>query len=541
MMLTPLGSITACAGGVNDRDPLVAVTSSGRYRGEAVGKVVKFLGVPYAQPPVGALRFQSPRPIRSGTSTELKDATKFGAASLQTLSPSVQWIYTTPENPGEDCLYVNVWTPVDARNAPVMVILHGGAWRTGSPSMPLFDGRLLAEKGIVIVTVGFRLGALGSIAHPDLRDPTTNSQSNWQLQDQMAAVKWVHENAAAFGGDNANVTLVGQSAGGTSAALISQNPLTSNYLSKAILLSPASNAPGRGFDLKDAAAYAELLAARLNTTVRGLRDVPAAALHSAELALNAVPLPSTFTTGRSFKVLPITDGQFCLGDWSRSAWPANKPAMITNTATEGTFFVDLISPIGQVLTGTLPSTDAALQTVVTGLVRGNASVAGQIIQVYRQQAAADGRPTDPGSIWVEIFGDSSLRHVAVRYADKLAREGKPVIYATHAHTLKAPARGVPHCAELPFIFGTYSLDYYKDKVGAGAAEARLSHSIQSSLVSFAKDARATTIDGSTPWPTYSTATKSSVRWGEGDSGDVVIDSIPKLGQLGVWDPVLGTP
>ncbi len=514
----------------------VASTSSGRFRGRVDAGVRSWLGIPYAKPPVGALRFRSPKPVEPAAG--IVDADRFGAASLQTLPPYVTWIYPVLENQGEDCLSLNVWAPADAKNAPVVVLLHGGAWRTGSPSMPLMNGQSLAARGVVVVTVGFRLGALGGLSHPAFLDADTGSVCNWQMQDQMAALQWVHDNAAAFGGDPANICLAGQSAGGTSAALIAQNPATRRLLRKVVLLSPASNAAPNAFTLADAAAYTELLAAKLNTTPAGLREVPAATLHAAELALNALPLPAGVATGRSSKMLPIVDGQFCLSDWTRTPWPAELPVIVTTTLDEGVFFVDLVDPSGKTLTAPLPQDDTQLLAAVTGLTR-SATASGDVVAAYRQAVITEGRASGAGALWVEIYGDYAIRNHAVRYAGRLAGEGRQVRFATYAHAIQAPAHGVPHCAELPLLFGTYGLDYYKDKVGAGAAEASLSAALQSALVSFARDASATRLAGDTPWPLYAPGAGTAVRIGEGTRADLVAGTVPKTAQLAVWDAVLG--
>jgi len=514
----------------------VADTTSGRFKGQVDGDVASYLGIPYAQPPVGALRFQSPKPFKPVT--DVVSADRFGAASLQTLPPYVTWIYPVPAQQSEDCLTVNVWAPANASKAPVIVWLHGGAWRTGATSMPLMNGRALAALGVLVVTVNFRLGALGGLSHPDLVDGDNGSTANWQLQDQMAALQWVHQNAAAFGGDPGNICLAGQSAGGTSVAVMVQNPASRKFIRKAVLLSPGSNAAPGGFSLKDAAAYTELLAARLGTTPRGLRDVPAAALHAAEIALNALPLPAGIATGRSSKFMPIQDGRFCLADWTRTSWPADLPVIITTTSSEGFFFVDLVDPSGKALTAPLPQSDAQLLAAVTGLTRSD-TASSQIIAAYRQAAAEASSASTAGDLWVEIYGDFAIRNHSVRYAGKLAGEGIDVRFGTYAHTLKAPGRGVPHCADLPLLFGTYGLDYYKDKVGAGAAEARLSAAMMAGLVSFAGDSQATAFGANAAWPRFAPQSATSARMGEGDRGDVVMGTIPKTAQLAVWDTVLG--
>src|SRR5580700_8985035 len=144
---------------------LVVSTSSGRFRGHVEGGITSYLGIPYAQHPVGALRFRAPQPFRA--THGVVDAHHFGAASLQTIPPLVAWIYPPQDQQSEDCLTLNVWTPQNGKLQPVIVWLHGGAFRTGATRMPLMNGRAFAELGVVMVTVNYRLGALGLLAHPD--------------------------------------------------------------------------------------------------------------------------------------------------------------------------------------------------------------------------------------------------------------------------------------------------------------------------------------------------------------------------------------
>ena len=526
--------LTGC--GSDSDDDRVADTTSGSFRGSSQAGVLSFKGIPYAQAPVGALRFKSPKAVRPVAG--ITDATQFGPSSLQTLPPYVQWIYTQPQAMSEDCLTLNVWTPDKGGKLPVLVFLHGGAWRTGSSALPLVDGQALASMGCVVVTVTFRLGGLATLSHPAFTDPDTGMQANWQLQDQMSALQWVGANIAQFGGDPANICLAGQSAGGTSAAILAQHPTTRSLVRQAVLLSPARSASPSAFTLTDAAAYTELLAARLGTTVAGLASLPAATVQQGESELNQLPLPTTFTSGRGAKAGPIIDGKSYLTDWTRNDWPASTPVLIMNTLTEGTFFVDLFNVLTNTrATAELPTTRAAVLTAITGLA-GSPANAERVMAAYETAAAAEGRSTLPGDLYVEIYGDGLLRYDGYRYANQLAAAGRNVRYGTYAHAIKAPARGVPHCAELPMIFGTYGQDFYRTKVGAGAAGATLSQRMMASLVSFARDGNPVFASGST-WPAYQPAQARSVQIGVGDTADVVTAEVPKVAQLQVWTGILG--
>jgi para-nitrobenzyl esterase len=522
---------------------LVVSTSSGRFRGRGEGSVTAYLGIPYAEPPLGTLRFRTPQPVRP--TSGVVDTTSFGAASIQTIPPLVTWIYPPQDHQSEDCLTLNVWTPERSGALPVIVWLHGGAFRTGATRMPLMDGRVLAERGVVAVTVNYRLGALGLLAHPDFADPDDGSWANWQLRDMGAALSWVRQNIAAFGGDPGRVCLLGQSGGAMSAAILAQHPAYRPLFQKAMLLSPPDVSPPVSMTPGDAAAYTELLASSLSTTPRGLRDVAAQTLHEAELALNLQPLPARFTSGQGFKLAPLVDGTTYLSDWTRTPWPADLPVIITYTLDEGAFWLDLYDQTTRTrLTPPLPATEAALTAAVLPHVGGApdaaeaADRAAAVIDVYTEAARAEGRSTAPGDLWIDIFGDRLLRNYGTRYATTLAAAGAEVRYATYMHRVKAPGRGVPHCADLPMLFGTYGHDYYRDKVGAGPAEARLSRDMISALVSFARDP-APTLPLRQAWPLYQPGTATSVRWSEGDSGNTTIGPVPKLAQLGVWDAILG--
>jgi para-nitrobenzyl esterase len=516
---------------------LVVSTSSGRFRGHVEGGVASYLGIPYAEPPVGALRFRAPQPFRP--TSDVVDAGRFGAASIQTIPPLVTWIYPPQDQQSEDCLTLNVWAPQHGTRLPVIVWLHGGAFRTGATRMPLMNGHAFAERGVVMVTVNYRLGALGLLAHPDFADPDTGSWANWQLQDMGAALDFVRQNIAAFGGDPAQICVMGQSGGAMSIAIFAQHPAYRSSFQKAVLLSPPVVPPPVSMTPGDAAAYSELLASSLATTPHGLRDVPAKTLHAAELALNLQPLPARFTSGRGFKLAPLVDGISYLSDWTRTAWPTDIPVIITYTLDEGAFFVDLRDQTtNAMLTSPLPDTPAALTAALLPQVGGSPDAAVAVIDVYTRMALAEGRGAAPGDLWVDIFGDRLLRNYGTRYAATLAQTGAQVRYATYMHPVRAPGRGVPHCADLPMVFGTFGLDYYRDKVGAGPEEVRLSRDMISALVSFARDPSPMVAAGQA-WPLYQPDTATTVRWGEGDTATMTIGPIPKLAQLAVWDRVLG--
>lgn len=228
-----------------------------------------------------------------------------------------------------------------------------------------------------------------------------------------------------------------------------------------------------------------------------------------------------------------------VGDWTRHDWPTDLPVVIGYTLDEGAFWWDIHDPVtNTMLTPAPPTTLPAVTAALTSQLGGRADAASAVINAYMTAATAEGRSTDPTSLWIDIFGDQLLRNFGTRYAARLAAAGVPVRYSTYMHAVRAPGHGVPHCADVPMLFGTYGLDYYRDKVGAGPEEARLANQFAGAIVSFARDAQPMLASGEA-WPVYQPGSNTSVRWGEIGTGSQVLGAVPKLDQLAVWDAVLG--
>ena len=210
----------------------------------ADGFVTAFKGAPYAKPPVGPLRWRAPEPMDRWTG--VRAAETFGPRSIQPDRNEFSISYFGPEKQSEDCLYLNIWTGAkeDDERRPVMVWFHGGAFRVGSGALPIFDGANLARAGVVVVTVNYRLGPLGFMSHPALSRETPNGTSgNYGLLDQIAALTWVRNNIAGFGGDPDRVTIFGQSVGSSSVACLMASPLAQGLFHRAIGQSGGSFAP----------------------------------------------------------------------------------------------------------------------------------------------------------------------------------------------------------------------------------------------------------------------------------------------------------
>jgi para-nitrobenzyl esterase len=195
--------------------------------------VAAYKGIPYARPPVGELRWRPP--VAAAAWQGVRDAGEFGPSCMQPPRSPSSLYFSSMAEPSEDCLTLNVWSPAGARKLPVMVWIHGGSLVTGSSSEPLYDGTQLARQGIVVVSINYRLGVFGYLAHPALSAESPQRVSgNYGLLDQIEALRWVRDNIAAFGGDPEQVTIAGESAGGLSVIALLASPLARGLFSKAI-------------------------------------------------------------------------------------------------------------------------------------------------------------------------------------------------------------------------------------------------------------------------------------------------------------------
>ncbi|MBN8871652.1 MAG: carboxylesterase family protein [Rhodospirillales bacterium] len=494
-----------------------------------VDKVFAFLGLPYAAPPVGALRYASPRPPEPWTTP--RDATQPGAASIQTLGGAAAWLYEGATPQAEDCLFLNVWTPDPQGQRPVMVWLHGGAWRTGRGNAVGTIGTTLAARGdVVVVTLNYRLGALGWLAHPDLADPTTGAYANWGLQDQIAALQWVQANIAAFGGDPKRVTLFGQSAGGSSTASIAQDPRHAGLLARAIIESGSLHGAPAFPEPATAASYAEALAKRLDTSVAGLRQVPAETLHQTELALARDP---TVVKGIGRPpVLPVKDG-IVLKTWPRDGTLAPVPLLIGTTRTEATFWYDLIGPDGARVPGlNPPANPEALLRAVADLMAvyrpESRTRPAEVIDAYTDAAMAGAQSLDPLSLWIAIDTDVVFTLRAREAAARHAASGQLTYLYTFDRPLAPPAHGVPHTAEIPFVFGTYGDPFFAAKCGAGPESATLSEFMLTAWARFAHDGAL-----GAPWRAVADVTPPANVLG-GPDGLVAPDTSPTSIARAIW-------
>ncbi|MDR2809936.1 MAG: carboxylesterase family protein [Tannerellaceae bacterium] len=249
------------------------------------GAVKIFMGIPFAAPPVGDLRWKAPQPVPAWDGVR-QCVTPPPSAMQGKPTPFFCWSeeFLIPEEPiSEDCLYLNVWTPAQTEEdkLPVIVWIHGGGFTGGSGTVPLYNGEGMARKGVVFVTTNYRLGIFGFLAHPELSAEAENGVSgNYGILDQIAALQWVRENIAAFGGDPDRVTIAGQSAGAMSVNMLVISPLAKGLFSGAIAQSGGMFGKNftQGSDLKTVEAAGKQLADQINANISDMRKLPADSL-----------------------------------------------------------------------------------------------------------------------------------------------------------------------------------------------------------------------------------------------------------------------
>jgi para-nitrobenzyl esterase len=452
----------------------VVETRSGRLEGAPHAGVLAFRGIPYARPPVGALRFCAPE--REEPWPGVRAAREFAPSAPQSpLALPLPGLDIGPMD--EDCLALNVYTPAaDAARRPVLVWIHGGGFVIGSGSQPLYDGAYLARRGdAVVVTVNYRLGPLGFLYLAELCPELEGAVGNAGLRDQIAALAWVRENIAAFGGDPANVTIFGESAGGMSVATLLAMPAASGLFARAI---PQSGAAHNVHDRETATRVAEEFLAELGLprarAAAALRELPpdkVLDLHAQtvlRLGQAAGPLPFQ----------PLVDGDSLpeppLDALRRGA--SSAAAVLTGTTRDEWKLFQFLDA------GLAKLDEAALVARVGAQLRG--ADADALVETYR--AARPG--ARPAELLFAIETDRVFRIPALRLAE--ARNAAAAPTFVYRFDWESPALGgalgACHAVELPFVFGTLGHAGSELFAGKGPEAERLCARTMDTWLAFAR-------------------------------------------------------
>ena len=458
----------------------VVETHAGRVQGASERGLFAFRGIPYAAPPSGELRFRPPQPPVPWAG--VRDATRSGPAAPQLALPFFSWINAAARTPGADCLSLNVFTPgLDGARRPVLVWIHGGGFVVGSGSTVLYEGKTLAQRGdVVVVTINYRLGALGfchlgTVLGGELADCT-----NLGVRDQIAALEWVRDHIDRFGGDPGNVTVFGQSAGGMSVATLLGAPRARRLFHRAICQSGAAD---HVMEREDAERVASELLRRLGgppPSHAALGRIPIGAVLEAQSVAMA-----SLTDWKTLMVyLPMVDGDVVPEqplDAIRRGEAAHIPLLTGATLEEWKLF-GLVDPgIGRFDERDLR---ARLMEVLPGGAPSAAEAARSFWRALGERSAA----RSPREVW-SAFQTSRVFHVPSARLAEAQHEGGGAAYS-YLVTWRAPvlrrALGACHAIEIPFVFGTEWHPLARPFSGFNGDGARFARRLQRSWLGFAR-------------------------------------------------------
>jgi para-nitrobenzyl esterase len=419
-----------------------------------------YKGIPFAAPPVGDLRWRAPKPAADWPG--VRKANQFSATCMQAPYPQGSMYYSEPEPVSEDCLYLNIWTAAKSASdkRPVMVWIHGGAFTRGSGSAPTYNGENLSKKGVVLVTVNYRLGIFGFFAHPELTaESEHHSSGDYGILDEIAALQWVQKNISAFGGDPKRVTIFGESAGSWAVNVLVASPLAKGLFQRAIGESGANfNKMAKLADLEKS----------------GMRAGPSIAELRAKSAEDVLKTPGAFSVNVDGWLLP-TD-VIAIFEQGRQN---DVPVLIGSNADEGTAFMP-------------PKiTVAAMQTTAKQRFGARAE---QFARIYPATSDEEAWKASAALMRDQTFG-LQMR----TWARMQAKTGKSPAYLYYFSRVPAGGEhyGAFHASEIPYVFGTNDIG----KRTWQDADRKLSETMSSYWVNFA-----TTGDpngkGLPSWPKY---------------------------------------
>ena len=464
-MLFLSGAMTFAA----DKNKDDVKVESGMLRGVSDAGVISYKGIPYAAPPVGNLRWKAPQPVAHWS--DVRFASQYGHDCMQLPFPSDAAPLGT--KPDEDCLVLNVWAPAGRTSAklPVMVWIYGGGYVNGGSSPAVYDGSQFAKQGVVFVSFNYRLGRFGFFAHPALTAEAGSAPlGNYAFLDQIAALKWVQNNIAAFGGDPNRVTLFGESAGGGSVLAMMTSPLSRGLFQQAIIESGGGREGLGGMPHLNVATSTKPSAESSGLAfaqAKGIAGTDAAALDAlrklpADTIVDGLNMASMHQAANTYSG-PMIDGRIVL-ETPQSAFLAGHqmkiPVMIgANSRDIGFSFAktmqEVVAPFGA-------DQDRALA-------------------VYNPE-----KSTDPRVVGTRVAADRMMIEPARFIAQEVAASGQPAYqyrFSYVAASMRKEWDGAPHATEIPFVFDTVKARY---EAALDPADEAIAQTTNSYWASFAK-------------------------------------------------------
>lgn len=483
----PVGDSTAGA------QRQVRVTG-GEIRGVEKDGVASFKGIPFAAPPIGDLRWKAPQPVKPWNGT--REATEFGPSPMQPAFAS---------KPSEDCLYLNVWTaakePIERR--PVMVYIFGGAFNGGSPCDSMFDGTKFAKRGVVLVTIAHRVGVFGFLAHPELSAESGKGSGCYGIQDQIAALRWVKENIAQFGGDPDRVTVFGQSSGGMSVGILAQAPQAKGLFHRAIsqsggLMTPIKTAEKESGGLVRSLPLAEADGKRFFASLK-VKDIQAARGLSADAVMKG-------SVGLHW---PVADGEVIVGD-PHDLYQAGRfndtPVLLGLNSNDGGLF------------GAPRRTPEQFEKSVRESFPADPDV---LLAAYPHSTAAEASRSARDLLREALYGWPSWA-----WAKWQTEKGKGRAYLYYFDHGAVPGEA-GHGAEVLYVFGNLGGWF---KPSASKANVAMSETIMSYWVNFAATGDPNG-DGLPKWPAFDTVEMKAMTFGK----TVEAGPTPNLDKIKAFD------
>ncbi len=490
----------------------VVRTRQGAVRGSMADGVAVFKGIPYAAPPFGPNRFQPPRPAESWDG--VREALNYGpTAPKAPYVPPFDMLIPEVAIPGEDCLNLNIWSPdLEQARLPVMVWIHGGAFANGSGSVPGYDGTRFARDGVVCVTINYRLGADGFIYLGD-------GIANLGLLDQIAALTWVQENIAAFGGDPHNVTIFGESAGGMSAATLMAMPRATGLFRRVIAQSGAAH-----YVISPATAQriGQYLAEKLGVEPKraAIAGIPINSLTQAQQELRAEvsknPDPARWgeVAANMMPFDPVIDGDLLLVhpiDSIAAGAGANVDILVGNNADEFRLYLVPTGMINAVTEDTLSRAVAAYGLPVA-----------ETLATYR----ATHWDATPGELLATIATDWFYRIPAIRMAEAHAQQSAGATYM-YEFAWQPPTfdgrLGACHALELPFVFDNLDKKGFEGLMGTDPPQ-QVADAMHAAWVAFATG-------GNPGWPQFDLKRRATMRF---DATSTLVED-PRSAERVLWE------
>ncbi|WP_375384505.1 carboxylesterase/lipase family protein [uncultured Microbacterium sp.] len=500
--------------------------AAGEFVGSGLGPVDVFRGIRYAAPPVGDLRWRDP--VRATPAADPVDATAFGAVAPQLTNPAL--VLGPGARQDEDCLFLNVWRPAGASDAalPVMVWLHGGAYTFGASSQPLYDGSALVESGgVIVVTVNYRIGALGFLDLSSFSTVDQQFDGNLALKDILLALHWVQDNIAGFGGDASRVTIFGESAGGGLVTTLLATPSAAGLFERAIAeSSPATSVYGPA----RARAVAERFLREVGADPASVRSVSVDEIVRAATAVYAaVP---TETPG-TLAFAPVIDGDLvpeAPATVLKEGRALPVPLMIGTNRDEASFFRFMKSPL-------MPITRTDIERMFAAMRTENPTV-----ELPSREAVLGSYE----GVRQKLLGLGIARDIAFRLPTIWIAEGHSAVapvwlyrfdHATRA--LEAIGLGATHGAELPYVWGNFPTGRRDPTflLGGRRTAERISARLRSRWTAFAHGLSPDAQDA-VAWAPYDIQSRKTLVV---DTVDAVIPDLDAALRAGWGDAILAFP